>query len=57
MNTHPNLMLTNEALFDALMAVIYGEVKRRADAVTLPACDYAEIPPAHVAADAMRKVS
>lgn len=44
----PDGLMTNEALFDALMVMLYGEIKRRADAVMLPACDWAEIPPAHV---------
>ena len=40
--------MTNEDAYDAIMGIIYAEVKRRSDAITLPRAAYQEIPPAHV---------
>ena len=48
------LSITNQDAAEAIMAVIYAEAKRRADTITLPRADYAEIP-AHIAADAMQR--
>lgn len=56
MHLNPHISITNQDAAEAIMAVIYAEAKRRADTITLPRADYAEMPapPAHVV-DAMNR--